>query len=300
MRWSNSMLFTLQQCGERFRRRYIERDLRPSGVRAKRGTAVHRVANEAHMRQLTAKEAGAPVEEYLAAVPTVEEAKDVAASAFDAAMKDGCAFTPEEVDAGTARVVGEQKDAAVDMAAQYAGIIAPRIDPVGVERRVVIKPPDSDIEIVGIVDLISEERLLGTWTEDGPSIETNRQLRKRIEIVNDLKTADRTPRDNAADTSQQLALYALIRLAETGKAPDRVRLRTMVRTRTGKTSTSELTAEKTPADLQAVASRLNAGIEAVKRGAFVPANPDSWWCSAKYCEYHADCPFALRGANPEE
>jgi hypothetical protein len=287
LRWSNSALYTLQTCGERFRRRYIENDRRPTGVRAKRGTAVHKVASESHMRQMRAKESGLPREAYLVgALPTVEEAKDLAATTFDSAMESGCAFSEDEREEGEAKVVGAQKDAAVDMGAQYVGLVAPRIDPVGVERKVVIRPRETDIEISGIVDLISAEQAV-------PEDPEARRVRTTIEIVNDLKTADRQPQEDAAARSQQLAMYALIRTAETGRPPDKVRLRTMVRTRTGKTSTVEQTASKSAADLDAVAHRLNAAIETVQRGTFVPANPDSWWCSEKYCEYWSDCVFAL-------
>jgi PD-(D/E)XK nuclease superfamily len=287
MRWSNSALFALQQCGERFRRRYIERDFRPSGVRAKRGTAVHKVASESHMRQLRAKELGQPKEEYLVgALPTEEEAKDVAATAFDAAMGEGCVFSEEEAFVGKEKVAGEQKDAAIAMSSLYVGSVAPRIDPVGVERKVVIRPADSDVEISGIVDLVSEE-------DDVPDGDGRRIKLGRIEVVNDLKTADRQPQEDAADRSQQLALYALIRTAETGRPPDKVRLRTLVKTRTNKVSAVEQTVRKEPADLEAVAQRLNVAIETVKRGVFVPANPDSWWCSEKYCEFWTDCVFAL-------
>lgn len=293
MRWSNSSLFTAQQCGEKFRRRYIEGDRRPSGVRAKRGTAVHRVANVSHMRQLVAKQEGSTPQNE--ALPTVEEAKDLAATEFDAAMVQGCAFSDEEKEEGVEKIAGEQKDAAVQMSEHYVGAVAPRIDPVGVERRVVIKPVDMDIEIVGIVDLISEEAMGVPWAmgENGEVDGVRRLLRKQIEVVNDLKTADRQPNEDAASKSQQLSLYALIRTAEVGKTPDKVRLRTLVRTRTGKTSSVEQTADISKDNLEAVAQRLNAAIESVKRGAFVPANPDSWWCSARYCEYFGDCRFAM-------
>ena len=294
MRWSNSSLFTLQQCGERFRRRYVEKDWRPSGIKAKRGTAVHKVAGESHMRQFRAKEAGKPLEEYLVAVPSVEEAKDIAAESFNRAVMEGVAYTDDEKAEGEDKVRGAEKDVAVAMAEQYVGAVAPRIDPIGVERRVVIKPEGTDIEIVGVVDLISEERELGTWDpENGPVIVADRAMRRRVEVVNDLKTADRQPQEGAVERSQQLALYALIRTAETGKPPDKLRLRTMVRTRTGKVSTVEQTGERSQSDLEAVAQRLNAAIETVRRGVFVPANPDSWWCSEKYCEYWGDCVFAL-------
>ena len=301
MRWSNSALYTLQQCGERFRRRYIERDFRPTGVRAKRGTAVHKVASESHMRQMRSKEAGAGREEYLVgSLPTVEEAKDLAATVFDAAMVEGCAFSEDERAEGVEKVTGVQKDASVQMAEHYVGIIAPKVDPVGVERRVTIRPADSDIEITGIVDLVSEE-----WAGESPQEMTDsplaleRRVRgQKIEVVNDLKTADRQPQEDAASRSQQLALYALIRTAEMGRPPDKVRLRTLVRTRTGKTSSVEQTAEKTQPDLEAVAQRLNTAIRAAEAQIFVPANPESWYCHPKWCEFFSDCPYALGKERP--
>jgi len=34
-------------------------------------------------------------------------------------------------------------------------------------------------------------------------------------------------------------------------------------------------------------------MDSVRRGSFVPANPDSWWCSQKYCQFWSDCRFAM-------
>ena len=303
MRWSNSALYVAQQFGEKFRRIYPERDFRPSGVRAKRGTAVHRVANEAHVRQLRAKEAGRPREEYLSIVlPTIEEAKDIAADSFQQAMQEGVAWTDDEKAVGEAKVAGEEKDKAVRMGAHYVGIVAPRIDPVAVERKTVIRVPGMNDEIAGIVDLVSVEAPLSPLPELDLSLEPKLVTERRVrvagldemeEVVNDLKTSDRSPQEDAAERSQQLPLYALIRTAETGKVPDKLRLRTLVQTRTGKVSHVEQTTATTRENLDAVAARLSAAMDSVRRGSFVPANPDSWWCSQKYCQFWNDCRFAM-------
>lgn len=282
MRWSNSMLYTMQQCGERFRRRYVDRDFRPSGIKAKRGIAVHRVSKEAHSRQLRGKIEKR--ERYRFDVPTIQEAQDLAAESFDNAVAEGVAYTSEEREFGEAKVRGIEKDHAVQMAGFYVEQPAPTIDPLGVEERIIIRPAGSDDEIQGIVDLVAEE-VFSEPATDGVMVN---------EVVHDLKTADRSPREGAAESSQQLKLYALLRTAvRGGTPPDRVRLNTLVRTRTGKTSFVVQSATPTAEDLQAVANRLNSAMEAVRRGLFVPANPDSWWCSARYCEYYSDCPFAL-------
>ena len=301
MRWSNSALYVAQACGEKFRRMYLERDFRPSGISAKRGTAAHKVANEAHMRQLRAKQEGRPREEYLTAVlPTAEEAKDIAADSFQRALDEGCAFTADEKAVGVEKVTGDMKDQAVRMGAHYVGVIAPPIDPVAVERKTIIKPAGFEEEITGIVDLVSvEDRPVPEADSSNASgILLPRKVRvpgprETLEIVNDLKTSARSPSEDAVEKSQQLPLYALIRAAETGKIPERLRLRTMVQTRTGKVSHVEQSATTSTENLNAVAERLGAAMRSAKAGNFVPANPDSWWCSERWCSYWSDCRFAM-------
>lgn len=309
MRWSNSALYVAQACGEKFRRMYIERDFRPSGIRAKRGTAAHKVANEAHMRQLRAKEASADFELnrnliLRDSLPTIEEAKDIAADSFERALVEGVAWTPEEKALGVEKVAGAEKDTAVRMGAHYVQVVAPRVDPVAVERKTVIRPADMNVEITGIVDLVSVEPpapiaiaapIIADALMQEPRIRTSGD-----EVINDLKTSDRSPREGDAARSQQLPLYALIRTAETGRMPEKLRLRTLVTTRTGKVSHVEQTTETRRENLEAVAQRLNAAISAVERGSFVPANPDWWGCSAKYCAYFGDCKFALGREKEDE
>jgi RND superfamily putative drug exporter len=58
---------------------------------------------------------------------------------------------------------------------------------------------------------------------------------------------------------------------------------------------AEQQAAKDERQMTAVAERLNTAIQTVKAGVFMPANPDSWWCSQKYCEYFGDCKYALGG-----
>jgi len=37
-------------------------------------------------------------------------------------------------------------------------------------------------------------------------------------------------------------------------------------------------------------------LAAIKTGIFPPTNPDSWWCSEKWCGYWDDvCPFGRKG-----
>lgn len=312
MRWSNSMLYTLQQCGERFRRRYIERDFRPTGIGAKRGLAIHAVAAASHMRQLKAKEAASgrlPAEARNAVLPTIEEAKDMAATVFEAEVAKGVSFSKAERDMGVDRVKAGEKDDTVLLSAHYVKRVAPEINPLGVERRIVIHP-GGDLEgeeVQGIVDLVAEEELP---TAEPPSMFDQPPVRRvrlapeesgpTIEIVHDLKSSKRMPRSEAINSNQQLTLYALLRTVERGGTPpDKVRLTTVVATGRGPQHVVQ-TGTRGKKELNAVASRVRSAIEAAKRGAFVPANPDSWWCSAKFCEYFSDCKFAIAKGDEDE
>lgn len=265
LKWSNSALTTLQQCGEKFRRRYIEKERAPSSVSAVAGGTVHKVARTALLRKMTDQ-----------TLPSVEEAQDLAADEFEAAWRSGVSLSAEERDQGIDAVHGEAKDFAVDLSAFHVSAVSPAIDPVGVERKITVKPKDSDIEINGVIDLIDR-------MPEG-------------EVIRDLKTSKKSPNGDAAEKSQQLTMYALIRRAEVGKIPVALALDHLVRTpaRREKKHVPQVTF-RSEEDLHTLVRRINTAVEAVRRGIFVPANPDSWWCSSSWCEFYATCVYVRRG-----
>lgn len=268
MKWSNSSLATLQQCGEKFRRKYLERQWSPSSPAALRGTVVHKVARTALLRKMRER-----------ALPTVEEAKDLAATEFDLSWKAGVQLSKEEAAEGAAKIEAHSKDFAVDLAGFHVARVAPAIEPVGVERKIIVRPKDSDLEINGVIDLIDR--------------------RPEGEVIRDLKTSQKSPSKDAADKSQQLSIYAMIRMAEVGQLPHHLTLDTLVRTpaRADKSHVS-LDTTRDSEDVNALVNRINTAVEAVKRGVFVPASPTEWYCSAKYCEFFASCVYTRRTERP--
>jgi hypothetical protein len=283
-RWSISMLKELQKCGEKFRRRYIEKEHTLSAPRMLRGTCVHDAARVSHLRQLAVAAPGsAPyLERKMAAasvVPSVEEIRDVAAAKFESEWARGVALDDEDREIGESKVRGESKDFVVDLAGFHARTVAPTILPVGVERKIIVKPKAADFEISGIIDLIDE-------VDEGE------------EIVRDLKTKDKSPSGKDAETSDQLDMYAMLRTAETGRAPKRLFLDTLVRT--PKTRELKRVIQETTRDITHVAAlvhRINVAVEAVKKGTFIPAGRGEWYCSKKWCEYYTTCKFVPRGDN---
>jgi PD-(D/E)XK nuclease superfamily len=280
--WSNSALATLQVCGEKFRRRYIEGDRRFSGLAAKRGITVHKIALEAHKQQMADRgEYNDPVllTEKLGTPRVVEEAKDLAATAFDKEIKEGVTFKPEEkID--TKVFTAGAKQAAVDMSGYYVKKVAPPVFPVAVERKIVVKPQDADISITGYLDLIEGE-LSPTGTVK--------------DIIRDLKTVEKAPRDDAAHISGQLTMYYLIRRAETHQMPKSAKLVHLVRTPV-KRQMSTIVQETTrdDEDLKRMVARINVAVDAVKKGVFVPADPSVPGSPCSWCDYRDDCVYVRR------
>lgn len=286
--WNNSNLSLLQRCGEAFRRKVIERERVPGTLRMKRGTAVHAVACTTHKRQLDAKAEQQPAtrEELRRtlqlAVPTAEEARDLAADEFEREWATGVSLLPEERSDPRA-AAGAAKDFAVAVAGHYVQVVAPEMNPVGVERRITVKPQDSQLTIHGTMDLITQD--IDTGEED----------------IDDTKTSEKSPPRGIAETSQQLTMYAMLRWAETGALPRRLTLHYMVRTpKREQLRHVPLHTTRSMDDVRALVHRLDRAVEAVKRGVFLPTDPGNWWCSPRWCEFYTTCPYVNAKARPAE
>src|SRR5262245_333688 len=120
-RWTNSSLSTLQQCGERFRRKYIEKHYRAPNSRQIRGTIVHRAARMTYQRRLDGVE-----------LPTPEELRDVTATEFEKTWNEGHVISAEEESSDVETVKALAKDFAIDLAVHHGVAVAPKISPVAV------------------------------------------------------------------------------------------------------------------------------------------------------------------------
>jgi hypothetical protein len=247
-----------------------------------RGSAVHEVTAASHTRQFDAKaqhperSVGQLLKDSL---PSFEEASDLAATAFDRILSDtGATVTPEDKqEAGSeSNAIGMMKDATVDMASFYVEQVAPTVNPLSVEQKITIAPKDSDVVVVGVLDVV----------EVGPH---------GGDFIADLKTSEKSPFKNMASQDQQLTMYAMLRSAVTGNLPEGESLRYIVRTPARhEMRVVELSTVVTPGDVEALAHRINAAVTAIEAGIFVPASPGSWKCAAKWCEFYTTCKFAIK------
>lgn len=267
--WSNSSLMTVQTCGHKYYLKHIKGDRRPSGLSAKRGIAVHAVAKEAHKRQMARLgtwRGDAPlITEEPGSARSIEEAKDIAATSFAREIGRGIVYSKDEKAIGIPQATAHHKDAAIELSALYVTEVAPPVIPVAVERKVVIKPQDSQIILTGYIDLVQDDQ---------------------GDVIRDLKTKEKAPWEGEAKVSQQLTMYTLMRLADTGVMPRASRLVQLVRT--PKRHEMSVVVQETTResdDIARLVRRLNVAVESVEKGVFVPADESAPGSPCAWCEY---------------
>jgi hypothetical protein len=253
---SHSQINLYSNCGEAFRRRYIEGDIIPPGVAALRGRAVHGAAEVNHRQK---KKSGIDL--------SLADLTDAAASTFEETRKrEGYSLTPEEQKVGGPIVLGQAKDRAVKLTGLYASHVAPAIEPDLVEERVRIILPAAPVDLLGVLDVTTKQ-----------------------ERIKDLKTANRSKAQGEADSSLQLSLYSLAYRVKKGTDPAGIDLEVLVDTTIPKHQ--RITTTRSRRDYEALVARVNAFLKAKDAGVFPPANVGHWLCSPRWCGYFATCPY---------
>ena len=262
-RWSPSSLSLLTSCGEAFRRRYVEGERTPARARMIRGRVVHNVAQHTYERRLREE-----------ALPSKEEAQDLAATQFESAWQEGVELEPDERAAGEAQTKGDALDFSTDLSGYHVERVAPSVHPIAVEEAMTVRLPESNVLVHGIIDLIALD-----------------------DTIRDIKTSERTPQATAAETSLQLTIYAALFRQEMQHLPKALTLDYLVRTPAKRMkSFIPLTTTRDEEDMQVLSRRINTAVQLVEANVYLPAPADSWKCTARFCDYYHDCVFVRRGA----
>ena len=251
---SPSGLRLLHMCGEAFRRKYVEKQPMTSGLAAAVGTAVHKSAE----RDLTAKrdEGELQAEEVIV---------DTAADAFEIAIGDSRTTLTKEERQDKAKVLGKAKDQAIGLARVHHHELAPMVAPKLIEHRFDIEFDGFPLTLVGYVDLVEDDN-----------------------TIRDLKTRGKKPRPDDATDDIGLAWYAMsLDVSDLGSAPA-LALDVLVKTKTPKLETVWATS---PMDHGPLLARIERAALVIEAGAYLPAPPDHWKCSEKFCDFYNDCPF---------
>ncbi|MEW6014190.1 MAG: PD-(D/E)XK nuclease family protein [Candidatus Zixiibacteriota bacterium] len=257
-----SMLNMLAKCGIQFQRRYGERfgiwekeEVIPPGIALLLGRNVHTVAEQDFLNKISTGE-----------LLSSEEIKDISRTAFESEWNEGVTLQEEEA-IDQKKTYGEAVDRAVDLSLKYHSTLAPTVFPVEVEKKFVIELKGYPVDLAGRIDILEDD------------------------AVGDIKTMSK---NEPSVMSPQMAMYATAFKMETGRFPSKVYHHKVIKTKTPKTDIEVLAPG--PSWINPLYRRIERFIEildAVRAGkqALMPADPQGWICTKRYCGYAITCKF---------
>lgn len=275
---SPSQLEMMSKCEEQWRQRYILGKRIAPSVAAHRGSAVDAGHSHNFRQKVTSHE---DLKE--------SDCIDVSVSAFeDSLNKEPPKLSRKEESEGKDNVIGSAKDDVVNIAKGVRSLVAPRHQPITVQKEYRFDIADG-VEFIGYADWI------GNVVADN------------TRIIADLKTGKTKPN---VDSLIQLTCYAASERRETGvwhpvqiehvnnvkKKPIKLDTNQSVLELDGAFAVSTVdTAMRDDSDLQPLIRRLNSFVEradAIAKGEqTMPAPSGSWYCSPDWCGYWYDCQF---------
>jgi hypothetical protein len=254
-----SGLDKLWECGEKFRRIYLELDSLPKGTYVAVGSGVDTAVNR-------------NLEQYILdqTLLSLEEIEDIARSAADFELRNNdIVYDADEKELGAEKANAEAIEKAARLAVLHAKDVAPHLRPTAVQRKWSLEIPGIPFDLVGTID-----------------------VQEGSQSIRDTKTSGKSPSEGIADRSEQLSIYALAVRTLDGRVPDLVALDYLIDNK--KPVAKTYTSTRDDDDFQVVLARVENAADVIQKGAFTPARPTDWQCSLKWCGFFRSCKYAKR------
>ena len=182
-------------------------------------------------------------------------------------------------------VITRIEKSVVKMAAQYFDARVKKTTPLMIEQEFFLSLKDEapkycvdydgsldDVYVIGYIDLVDSS-----------------------ENIIDLKTSTRKPQLDIADKSDQLTIYTLGYVIETGMFPSKVTLDYIIHDWLNSPDKipliMTLSSQRTKKDIQKFLDKLIRVIKGIKSGVFLPPDPNSWACTRCAYKYLGYCKF---------
>lgn len=254
--YSPSQAESFARCPEAYRRRYLDGDRIPPGIRAISGKGVHGGAQINFSQKIKSH-----------VDMTLDDIIDAAVYVYESEIEtQNVVLNRDELSRGVKRVLAEAKDETARLASAHAKLQAPEYQPVHVEREHRIIIPGSTHDLLGIIDMEDDR-----------------------DIVTDWKMSSKRFTEQDVASSVQLTYYAAAHHIHTGRPAREVRLDAIIKNK--EPVRQVIAARRSTPDYIALKNRLNAQLAAIAAGNFPPASTGSWWCSPKWCGYYSTCPY---------
>jgi hypothetical protein len=246
------MISMWSHCGEAFLRRYLQGEIMPPGIAARRGSATHKGA-EINNKQKRLTRTDLPVSDL----------KDATRDEFMKLIKTEGVFIPQEDISRKDQILNEGLNEALSAISIYHSQIAPKIMPSSVEEQLSCAAPGISLPLAGTLDL---------QDEDG--------------YIQDLKVMKRK---NQAwcDASIQPSFYYLLKRGQQGNFPKGFKYQFIIPNK--EMVAEELSTYRTMGDMKRLLMLLDLFERDLKAGIFKPADRSDFLCSPLFCGYWKTC-----------
>lgn len=281
IRLSPSKIEMYARCGVQYYNRYLLGKREPPGVAMLVGRSMDVAISESLIRKADGR-----------GLPSVEEvatmAGDAATREFDDAGSD-VLLNESEKERGLKLIRDAAKDRSVRMAVAYRKKVAPMVR------------PEIDWKT-------GKPRVQHSWElemPDGIVLSGRSDVEEVDKGVRDSKSSAKPKPEAWVHTSLQLTAYALSRYSIDGHEEVPVRLDVMVDrpesanklfpgTDPAGVEWQPLVSNRSVPDFYSYIARVKQTAKSIRAGVFMPAQPDSWLCSKKFCGFYGSCPHAAR------
>jgi hypothetical protein len=272
-----------EDCGEQYRRRYIEHEKIPPGIAMIRGSSVDDSVT-ANLRNKI----------DLGMFLFRDHALTIAEESIKNRMNNQeVLYSEEEVAEGIKTVKANAVDSVVNLSKLHYDEVAKTLNPSHVQMKWILELEGFPFNLLGYMDIVETEKPLVMVTS--MNVRTGKPLVMVTSMnVRDTKVSGKSPNGNSAEISEQLTMYAMAIWVEKKIIP-KVFLDYLIETpKTKKRSYVKLESTRTKSDFQAIMNRLETMADGIEKEVFMPCSSDHWKCSPKWCGYFSSCRYSRR------
>ena len=252
---SPSQFNMFRRCPKQWYYRYVVGLVQPPNVAMTRGSAIHKGVEVTHKKTI---ETGTPA--------SIEEGVTAVEELFE---KDS-----EQIEDWEETSKGAAKDSSIRGFKVYYRDAVPLIHPVKAEHPFAIKV--GSVPVFGKIDLV--DRVIDTEM----SLENDPENPRKVEVVSDLKTAEKTWTDQKLRYEPQLTFYAI------AEDTHRVRVDMLLDQKKGLVYKPLRTTRDT-VDKRTLVEDVEEVVDQIKAGFFPRCDPTSWTCTPRFCGYFKKC-----------
>jgi hypothetical protein len=256
-----SQISMMCRCAAAYEFRYVKGIIRPPAIALIVGSSTH-VSIEKNLKHKL---------ETKGTLLSDAEVRQIAADEINTRWeKDGAdlsSLDEDEVGKGEKAIRGAAVDMAVSLSSLHHHKLAPKINPLHLEREWDVEISGFPVDLKGTIDCQEPDR------------------------IRDTKTSKVSPPKDRAEKDEQLTMYSMASKVLDGSIP-KLSMDVLVKTKTPKVVTLDTT--RSDKDFEPLLARIAVVSKSIETGMFPPCDSGHYLCSQKWCGFFTLCPY-VRG-----